>query len=167
MVNMNMHRHLDGRTAGFLTPAATLCQAAVTCVRGLLLGVVALSYLIGTVVPASAVVPLVTVHQDWDHHWFVWLPRHPVYESVEVMSIDSAGGYYRAVWVFFTERHGGKRQVHFLDDRQSVEHFPGSHFRPIDYERSGMQGKGRAFAWRSPAWMTCPSRSWSTWLIGH
>ena len=141
---MNMHRHFDGRTAGFLTPAATLCQAAATCVRGLFSVVVALSCLIGPVAPASAVVPLVTFHQHWDHHWFVWLPRHPVYESVEVMSIDSAGGYYRAVWVFFTERHGGKRQVHFLDDRQSVEHFPGSHFRPIDYERSGMQGKGQS-----------------------
>ena len=65
------------------------------------------------IVPAGAaapVVPLVTAHRYWDHHWFVWLPRHPVYESVEVMSIESAGGHCRAVWVFFTEREGGKHQ---------------------------------------------------------
>ena len=110
-------------------------------------GVVGLSCLIGPVAPANAaapVVPLVTAHHHWDHHWFVWLPRHPVYESVEVMSIDSAGGFYRAVWVFFTERHGGKRQVHFFDDRQIVEGFPGSHYRPIDYERSGSPGQGQS-----------------------
>lgn len=144
---MNMHRHLAGRNAGFPTLAATLCQAAATCVRELLPGVVGLSCLIGPVVPTSAavpLVPLVTAHQHWDHHWFVWLPRHPVYESVEVMSIDSAGGYYRAVWVFFTERHGGKRQVHFFDDHQIVEHFPGSRYRPIDYERSGTPGQGQS-----------------------
>ena len=103
--------------------------------------------LIGHVAQASAatpVAPLVTAHHHWDHHWFVWLPRHPVYESVEVMSIESTGGYYRAVWVFFTERHGGKRQVHFFDDPQIVEHFPGSHFRSIEYERSGTPGQGQS-----------------------
>ena len=93
---------------------------------------------------AAAVVPLVTAHHHLDHHWFVWLPRHPVYESVEVMSIESAGGHCRAVWVFFTEREGGKRQVHFFDDRPIVEHFPGSHFRPIEYERSGTPGQGQS-----------------------
>ena len=99
------------------------------------------------IVPAGAaapVVPLVTAHRYWDHHWFVWLPRHPVYESVEVMSIESAGGHCRAVWVFFTEREGGKRHVHFFDDRRIVEHFPGSHFRPIEYERSGTPGQGQS-----------------------
>ena len=88
--------------------------------------------------------PLVTAHHHWEHHWFVWLPRHPVYESVEVMSIDSAGDYFRAVWVFFTERHGAKRQVHFFDNRQIVERFPGSHYRQIEYERSGAPGRGQS-----------------------
>ena len=53
--------------------------------------------------PAAAalepVVPLLSVHQRWDHHWYVWLPRHPRYEAVEIMWIDSAGSPYRAVWV--------------------------------------------------------------------
>ena len=144
---MNMHRHRGRRTPGLSTLVATLLSAAAASVRRLIPGVVGLSCLAGLIAPANAaapVVPLVTAHHHWDHHWFVWLPRHPVYESVEVMSIDSAGGFYRAVWVFFTERHGGKRQVHFFDDRQIVEGFPGSHYRPIDYERSGSPGQGQS-----------------------
>ena len=144
---MNIHRHRGRRTPGLSTLVATLLSAAAASVRRLIPGVVGLSCLAGLIAPASAaapVVPLVTAHHYWDHHWFVWLPRHPVYESVEVMSIDSAGGFYRAVWVFFTERHGGKRQVHFFDDRQIVEGFPGSHYRPIDYERSGSPGQGQS-----------------------
>ena len=142
---MNMHRHRGRRTPGLSAPAATLLRAAAVSVLGMLPGVVGLSCLIGPVAPANAaapVVPLVTAHHHWDHHWFVWLPRHPVYESVEVMSIDSAGDYFRAVWVFFTERRGGKRQTHFFDSRQIVERFPGSHYRAIEYERSGTPGQG-------------------------
>ena len=144
---MNMHRRLAGRTAGFLLAATPLLRAAEASVRALLPGVAALSCLLGAVVPANAatpVVPLVTAHHHWEHQWFVWLPRHPVYESVEVMSVDSAGDHFRAVWVFFTERHGGKRQVHFFDNRRIVEHFPGSHYRPIEYERSGAPGRGQS-----------------------
>lgn len=144
---MNMRRHLDGRLSGFPARVASLLRAAAASVRGRLPGAVGLLCLVGAVAPATpaaAVVPLVTAHQHWDHHWFVPLPRHPRYESVEIMSIDSAGGYYRAVWVFFTERHGGKRQIHFFDDPQIVEHFPGSHYRPIDYQRSGAPGEGQS-----------------------
>ena len=93
---------------------------------------------------AAPVVPLVSHHQYWDHHWFVWLPRHPVYESAEIMSIDAAGSPYRAVWVFFTERRGNKRQLHFLDDRRIVESYDGSHYRPIVYRRSGAAGRGQS-----------------------
>ena len=118
-----------------------------TTVRNLLAGAAGLLCLAGPAAPANAaapVVPLVSHHQYWDHHWFVWLPRHPVYESVEIMSIDAAGSPYRAVWVFFTERHGGKRQLHFFDDRRIVENFPGSHYRPIIYRRSGAAGRGQS-----------------------
>ena len=51
---------------------------------------------------------------------------------------------YRAVWVFFTERDGGKCQVHFFDDRRIVEGFAGSHYRSIDHERSGIPGRGQS-----------------------
>ena len=108
---------------------------------------VALAVATGAIARADAgapVVPLVTTHHYWDHHWFVWLPRHPVYESVEVMSIDAAGNPYRAVWVFFTERAGGKRQVHFFDDRRIVEGFAGSHYRTIEYERAGTPDRGQS-----------------------
>ena len=117
-----------------------------TANRSLFAGALALLCLAGPVAPAGAaspVVPLVSHHQYWDHQWFVWLPRHPVYESVEVMSVDTTGSLYRAVWVFFTERRGGKRQVHFFNDRQIVEYFPGSHYREIEYKRSGNPGRGQ------------------------
>lgn len=144
---MKNHRHLAGRAPAFMTAAMTLLMAAVTSVRRRLPGVAGFMCLVGSIAPANAatpVVPLITVHHHWEHQWFVWLPRHPVYESVEVMSIDSAGDYFRVVWVFFTERHGGKRQVHFFDNRRIVEHFPGSHYRPIEYERSGAPGQGQS-----------------------
>ena len=118
-----------------------------TASRSLFAGAVALLCLAGPAAPAGAaspVVPLVSYHQYWDHHWFVWLPRHPVYESAEIMSIDTAGSPYRAVWVFFTERKGGKRQLHFFDDRRIVENFPGSHYRPIVYRRSGAAGRAQS-----------------------
>ena len=148
---MNTLRHRGRRIPGLSAPVVTLLSAVAASFRGLIPGVVVLSCLVGLIAPANAaapVVPLVTAHHHWDHHWdhhwFVWLPRHPVYESVEIMSIDSARNFYRAVWLFFTERHGGKHQVHYFDDRQIVGHFPGSHYGPIDYERSGARGKGRS-----------------------
>ena len=109
--------------------------------------VVGLSMATGVVARANAeapVVPLVTAHHYWDHHWFVWLPRHPVYESAEIMSIDIVGNPYRAVWVFFTEREGGKRQHHFFNDPRSVERFTGSHYRAIEYERTGGPDRGQS-----------------------
>ena len=118
-----------------------------TAIRSLVAAALAPLCLAGPVAPAGAaspVVPLVSHHQYWDHQWFVWLPRHPVYESVEVMSVDTTGSPYRAVWVFFTERRGAKRQLHFLDDRRIVDTFPGSHYRPIAYRRSGARGKGQS-----------------------
>ena len=118
-----------------------------TTVCNLLAGAAGLLCLAGPAAPANAaapVVPLVSVHQHWDHHWFVWLPRHPLYESVEIMSIEPAGSPYRAAWVFFTERRGNKRQLHFLDDRRIVESYDGSHYRPIVYRRSGAAGRGQS-----------------------
>ena len=103
---MKTHRHLAGRAPAFMTAAMTLLMAAVTPVRRRLPGVVGFMCLVGSIAPANAatpVVPLVTVDHHWEHQWFVWLLRHPVYESVEVMSIDSAGDYFRVVWVFFTD----------------------------------------------------------------
>ena len=98
--------------------------------RTLLAIVIVLSIATGATTRAGAkapIVPPVTAHHHWDHHGFVWLPRHPVYESAEIMSIDTAGNPYRAVWVFFTERAGGKRQHHFFPREQERKHAKGRH----------------------------------------
>ncbi|MCY4394172.1 MAG: hypothetical protein OXC10_03455 [Rhodospirillaceae bacterium] len=118
-----------------------------TAIRSLFAGALALLCLAGPIPPAGAaspVVPLVSNHQAWDHHWFVWLPRHPLYESVEIMSVERPAGGFRAVWVFFTERAGNKRQIHFLDNRRLVDAFEGSHYRPIVYRRSGAPGRAQS-----------------------
>src|ERR1700676_567713 len=58
-------------------------------------------------------VPFSTVVDGWDHHWFLWLPLHPVYESVEVASRepDRDGRVDACVWL--TERAGAKRHIHY------------------------------------------------------
>ena len=91
----------------------------------------------------ALVVPLISHHHYWDHHWYVWLPRHPTYEAVEVMSIDSPDNPFEAVWVLFTEREGTKRQLHFFNDRRIVESVEGSHYRDITYQRTGKAGLGQ------------------------
>ncbi len=93
---------------------------------------------------AAPAVPLVSEHHHFDHHWYVWLPRHPTYEAVEVMSIDTPSNPYRLVWVFFTEREGAKRQHHFMDDRRIAEGVDGFHYRQIDYRRAGGSEGGQS-----------------------
>ena len=88
-------------------------------------------------------IPLISYNHHFDHHWYVWLPRHPTYEAVEVMSIDAPFNPYRLVWVFFTERDGEKRQHHFMDDPLIAEGTDYFHYRKIDYRRIGEDGKGQ------------------------
>jgi hypothetical protein len=87
-------------------------------------------------------VPFSTVIDCWDHHWFLWLPHHPVYESVEVASREPGHDGRVAVWVWFTERAGSKRQVHYRNDPQSAANV-GGHYRPITYRISGDDGRPR------------------------
>lgn len=83
-------------------------------------------------------VPFVTSLHHWDHHWFTWLPRHPLYESLEVMSTEPPNGAKPLVWAFFTERAGAKHQVHYLNDEQVAAHWGGdTYFRAIEYSTSG------------------------------
>ena len=131
----------------FIRKSIPLLSKPTKLTRILVAVAVGLAVATGAITRANAVapvVPLVTAHHYWDHHWFLWLPRHPVYESVEIMSIDTAGNPYRAVWVFFTERADGKRQHHFFDDRRIVERFAGSHHLAIDYERTGGPDRGQS-----------------------
>ena len=89
----------------------------------------------------APLIPVTSIFRHWDHHWFVWLPRHPVYESVEVASQDVPGSAFQLVWVFFTERAGEKRQHHYLDNQNVASRWPGSVYRPIRYVRSGAAGE--------------------------
>ncbi len=83
------------------------------------------------------ILPANTVLQHWDHHWFVWLPKHPLYESAEVMSTDPPDRQQPLVWLFFTERPGPKKQVHYFNDKTAAAALPGSYYREIEYEKTG------------------------------
>jgi len=93
---------------------------------------------------AAPAIPLISNHVYFDHHWYVWLPRHPTYEAVEVMSVDAPFNPYRLVWVFFTERNGEKRQHHFMDDPSIAEGIEDFYHREIEYRRSGELGAGQS-----------------------
>ena len=92
---------------------------------------------------STPVIPLISYHFSYDHHWYVWLPRHPTYEAVEIMTIDAPYNPYRLVWVFFTEREGEKRQHHFMDDPRIAEGADYFHYRKIAYRRTGEAGAGQ------------------------
>ena len=93
---------------------------------------------------STPAVPLISYHFYYDHHWYVWLPRHPTYEAVEIMTVDAPFNPYRLVWVFFTERDGEKRQHHFMDDPRIAESTDYFHYREIDYRRTGEAGAGQS-----------------------
>jgi hypothetical protein len=87
-------------------------------------------------------VPFSTVVDGWDHHWFLWLPRHPVYESVELASREPDRDGRVDVWVWFTERAGSKRQIHYRNSAL-LAGFVGGQYRPITYQLSGDDGRPR------------------------
>jgi len=92
--------------------------------------------------PAKApLVPIITFLSHWDHHWYIWLPGHPVYEAVEVMASDR-GAEGPLVWAFFTERAPPKHQVHYYNDR-AVAAARGAFFTPIKFAVSGSDGAPR------------------------
>ena len=98
----------------------------------------------GGAAAAAPAIPLISNHVYFDHHWYVWLPRHPTYEAVEIMSIDSPFNPYKLVWVFFTEREGAKRQHHFMDDPLIAEGIEDFYYREIEYRRTGESGTGQS-----------------------
>ena len=87
-------------------------------------------------------VPFSTVVDSWDHHWFLWLPFHPVYEFVEVASREPDRDGRVDVWVWFTERAGSKRQIHYRNS-ELLAGFVGGHYRPISFQISGDHGRPR------------------------
>jgi hypothetical protein len=87
-------------------------------------------------------VPFLTKVDPWDHHWFLWLPHHPVYESVEAASREPDRDGRVAVWVWFTERAGSKHQIHYRNDPLLAAAVAGN-TRPITYQISGDDGRPR------------------------
>lgn len=89
--------------------------------------------------------PFNTSLYHWNHHWFQWTPKHPVYESIEVMSQDNPNNpNYKLVWAFFTERAGKKRQVHYFNNAEVAKNWgregEETYFRDIEYETKGRYG---------------------------
>jgi len=82
------------------------------------------------------IVPFVPRFSHWDHHWYVWLPRDPLYEAVEVMSADIPGASSPLVWAFFTERAPPKRQHYYVNDR-ALAAVTGWTYAEIAYAASG------------------------------
>lgn len=90
---------------------------------------------------ACPTIPVLTQFGYWNHHWFAWLPQHPVYEAVEVMLIDSPEVTRKVIWVYFTERLGSKSQDHYLNDPELVKRWSGRpYYREVEYKTLGEPG---------------------------
>ena len=79
----------------------------------------------------------------WDHHWMMWLPEHPVYESIELSSYDNPQDpEYKLIRVFLTERAGNKQQYFYLNDQEAVNRSRANAFyRDIKYRTEGEYGR--------------------------
>jgi hypothetical protein len=85
--------------------------------------------------------PFQSTFAHWDHHWFLWTPKHSVYESIEAASKKSPSGQ-DVVWIWFTERAGNKRQVHYFNDPRTAMHFQGEvYYRALSYQTNGSSGE--------------------------
>jgi hypothetical protein len=101
--------------------------------------VIAASTALAARAAGEPIVPFTSRFSHWDHHWYVWLPRDPVYEAVEVMSADRPGASSPLVWAFFTERAAPKRQHHYVND-PALAAQTGRSYAAIDYAASGAAG---------------------------
>jgi hypothetical protein len=96
-------------------------------------------------VPALAAAPLVPIASflnHWDHHWYIWLPGDPLYEAVEVMATERGSDSAPLVWVFFTERDGPKRQIHYYNDAR-IAAAAGGQSRDIAFKMTTTEGGAR------------------------
>ena len=75
--------------------------------------VLALALLCPAAAALEPAVPLVRVHHRRDHHWFVWLPRHPDYEAVEI-AVDLADRPLKREGAGLTDQSGHSAETVFL-----------------------------------------------------
>ncbi len=89
----------------------------------------------------TVIIPLVSTFFHWDEHWFVGLPGHPLYKSLEVM-IRGRGGR-GVVCACFTRREGSQSQICYVNDERLAAHWPGEAFyRYIQYDTHDNTGRG-------------------------
>jgi len=58
-------------------------------IRGSFLTAVIVAAAVADQAQSKLLIPINTNFSYWDHHWIMWIPRHPLYEAVEVLSVDS------------------------------------------------------------------------------
>ena len=87
-------------------------------------------------------IPFQTNFSHSEHHWILWIPKHQVYEAIEVRSAEnerSPGG--KSIRVFFTERLGGKKQVFYFNEETVAKRFRHeAYHRDIEYRADGQPG---------------------------
>jgi hypothetical protein len=89
----------------------------------------------------QSLLPINSNFSFWDHHWIMWIPQHPVYEAVEVLSLDDPrDARNRLIRIFFTER-GGKQVQYFSDPTVAKNWRTEAYFRDIQYRTEGEFGK--------------------------
>lgn len=89
----------------------------------------------------SPLVPFRLYSQHWDEHYFAWLPSHPRFEAIEVMTADRGPSTPPLHWAFFTERAGAKTQVHYYDDAD-VARGAGARYAKIGLELGAPNAAG-------------------------
>jgi hypothetical protein len=135
-----MNCHANNARRRFLRQAGEVI-ALLTCSAPLALGS-AMAKPEDAAMTPHPLVPFATTLGAWDHHWFLWLPHHPIYESVEVASREPESDGRVAVWVWFTERAGAKRQIHYRNDPQLAAVISGN-YCPIAFQIAGEEGRPR------------------------
>ena len=111
-------------------------------IRGSFLTAVIVAAAVADQAQSKLLIPINTNFSYWDHHWIMWIPRHPLYEAIEVLSVDSMSyPNVRLVRVFFTEKKTGK-QVHYFNNANVVRNWRGeAHYRDMDYRADGQSGR--------------------------
>ncbi len=96
------------------------------------------------VAQSQLMIPFNTSFNHSDNHWIAWMPTHPLYESIEVRS--NPGPTAVTVQVFFTERAGGKNQIHYFNSDAAAKAFrgPAAYYREMVYTVTGAKGSPQA-----------------------
>ncbi|MGP6157310.1 MAG: hypothetical protein ACLPYS_07345 [Vulcanimicrobiaceae bacterium] len=93
----------------------------------------------------TPLVPFRMYSYHWDDHYFAWLPAHPRFESIELMTVSRGPLAPPLRWAFFTERAAPKRQQHYYDDA-AIAKASGGIYAPISVALGPANAAGLASA---------------------